>query len=330
MKRRLAMLMAVMMGISAFACCANADETEMEAPKRKIGIATYAMSNVAIYPLLQGMIDVVKEHGDEYVLVSAQDSNDTVGQIQVVEELVNRDDIDAIAVDSVNDTHFKDCVAKANAKGIPMAFNDIPYAAIDDDHWIVANVRVDNYKGAYESASRMIDDFEGKAKILMLTLDVNQAVHPRSEAFRDIVKENPGIEVLAEENGEFEIAKATDQVSNLIMAHPDTEAILAIIDNYSIGASAALKAAGRTDVKIYSFDGSPDILPLIANGDVECSAWQNFEEMGRQTVQALYDYMDGTNTEINREITVDPILFSKDNIEEIQEKFDTYTYDFVN
>ncbi len=323
--------MATAICISLFAGCgAVAAETELEeAPKRKIGIATYEMSNVAIYPLLQGMIDVVKEHGDEYVLVSAQSNTDTVGQIQVVEELVNRDDIDAIAVDSVNDTHFKDCVAKANEKGIPMAFNDIPFAAIDDDHWIVANVKVDNYKGAYDSASRMIEDFNGEAKILMLTLDVNQAVHPRSEAFRDIVKENPGIEVLAEENGEFEIAKATDQVSNLIMAHPDTEAILAIIDNYSIGASAALKAAGRTDIKIYSFDGSPDILPLIANGDVECSAWQNFEEMGRQTVQALYDYMDGTNTEINREIVVDPILFSKDNIEEIQEKFDNYSYDFV-
>ena len=340
--KMLALLIAAAMTFALAACSSESDTavtdstetTESSADegadvssgeKRTIGIATYTMDNTAIYPLIQSMIDTVKAHGDEYVLVSAEGDSDTEGIVQSVEELVNRDDIDAIAVDNINDTILYDVVAKANERGIPMAFNDIPFAS-DETHQIVTNVVNDNYGAGVAIAEQCAEDLGGKGNIILFTHEGNSAVQPRTQGIHDTLEKYPDINILYEGLLTLNIADATSAMEDLL-AHSDIDAVLSIVDNQTIGNLAAMKAMGREGIKLYSIDGSADICPLIKNGDVEMSVAQDFVSMGTQTVEALYSYMNGE--EVEQTINCEAPIINADNVDEWIEYFDGLSFDFA-
>lgn len=301
-------------------------ETENTGEKRTIGISTYTMDNTAIYPLIQAMIDAVKAHGDDYVFVSASSSDDTEGIVQTVEELVNRDDIDAIAVDNINDTVLYDVVAKANEKGIPMAFNDIAFAP-DDGHQIVTNVLNDNYGAGKAIAEQCVKDLNGKGNVILFTIEVNEATRPRTQALHDVLSEYPDINILYEGLCTLDVAAATANMEDLLMAHSDIDAVLSIVDNQTIGNLAAIKALGREGIKLYSIDGGSDICPLIKNGDVEMSVAQDFVTMGTKTVEALYAEMNGE--EVEDTITCEALPITSENVDEWIEYFENMSFDFA-
>lgn len=294
--------------------------------KRTIGISTYTMDNTAIYPLIQAMIDAVKAHGDDYVLVSAAGDSDTAGIVQGVEELVNRGDIDAIAVDNINDTVLYDVVAKANEKGIPMAFNDIPFAA-DENHQIVANILNDNYGAGKSIAEQCVKDLGGKGNVILFTHEVNEAVRLRTQGIHDVLAENPDMNVLYEGLCTLDVAAATSAMEDLLMANPEIDAVLSIVDNQTIGNLAAIKALNRTGIKLYSIDGGSDICPLIKNGEVEMSVAQDFVKMGTETIEALYAYMDGE--EVEDTIPCEAPVINSENVDEWIDYFENMSFDFA-
>lgn len=325
-KRTMAVLMAAAMVAGLSASALAEDTTEAAGEKKTIGIATYSMHNTAIYPLLQAMIDEVKAHGDDYVLVSAENESDTESIVQTVEELVNRDDIDAIAVDNINDTVLYDVVAKANERGIPMAFNDIPFAE-DEDHQIVTNVLNDNYGAGVLIAERCAEDLGGKGNVILFTHEGNQAVQPRTQGIHDTLEKYPDIHVLYEGLLTLDVADATSAMEDQLMANPEIDAVLSIVDNQTIGNLAAIKAQGREGIKLYSIDGGSDICPLIKNGDVVMSVAQDFVAMGQQTVAALYDYMDGK--EVPDQIDCETPVIDSESVDEWIEYFDGMSFDFA-
>ena len=294
--------------------------------KRTIGIATYTMDNTAIYPLIQSMIDTVQAHGDEYVLVSAAGAEDTEGIVQSVEELVNRDDIDAIAVNNISDTVLYDVVSKANERGIPMAFNDIPFAT-DENHQIVTNVLNDNYGAGVAIAEQCVKDLGEEGNVILFTLEANTAVQLRTQGIHDTLEQYPNINILYEGMATLNIADATSAMEDLLMAHSEIDAVLSIVDNQTIGNLAAMKAIGREGIKLYSIDGSADICPLIKNGEVEMSVAQDFVSMGTQTVEALYAYMNGE--EVEQTIDCEAPIINADNVDEWIEYFDNMSFDFA-
>lgn len=301
----------------------SSDSTE----KRTIGIATYTMDNTAIYPLLQAMIDTVTAHGDDYVFVSANGDSDTEGIVQSVEELVTRDDIDAIAVDNINDTVLYDVVAKANEKGIPIAFNDIPFAS-DDTHQVVTNVVNDNYGAGVAIAEQCVEDLGGEGNVILFTHEGNSAVQPRTQGIHDVLEQYPDINILYEGLCTLDVADATSTMEDLLMAHDDIDAVLSIVDNQTIGNLAAIKAIGREGIKLYSIDGGSDICPLIKDGSVEMSVAQDFVTMGTETIEALYAYMDGE--EVEDTISCEAPIINSDNVDEWIEFFENTTYDFAS
>lgn len=345
--KMMALILSVVLSLALAACGSDTAETEPAAETaaadeggvaaeepaaetagetRTIGIATYTMDNTAIYPLIQSMIDAVEAHGDKYVLVSAEGDSDNEGIVQSVEELVNRDDIDAIAVDNINDTVLYDVVAKANERGIPMAFNDIPFAA-DESHQIVTNVVNDNYGAGVAIAEQCAEDLGGKGNVILFTHEGNAAVQPRTQGIHDTLEKYPDINVLYEGMCTLSIADATSVMEDLLMAHSEIDAVLSIVDNQTIGNLAAIKAMGREGIRLYSIDGSADVCSLIKNGEVEMTVAQDFVAMGTKTVEALYAYMDGG--EVEQTINCEAPVINADNVDEWIEYFDNMSFDFA-
>ncbi|MDO4343178.1 MAG: sugar ABC transporter substrate-binding protein [Eubacteriales bacterium] len=290
---------------------------------KTIGIATYTMDNSAIYPLIQSMIDSVEAEGDQYVLVSAKGAEDNEGIVQSVEELVARDDIDGILVDNINDTVLTDVVAKAKERNIPMAFNDIPFANPED---VVTNVLNDNFGAGVACAERMVQDLDGKGKVVIWDHRVNAVMRDRTDGVFSVLDQYPDIEVLYEGLCDLDVAKASQNMEDILMTYDEIDAAICLVDNTAIGCLAAMKQQGREGIKLYGVDGSADICPYIKSGEVVMSAGQDFVKMGEETAKALYAYMDGE--EVEKEINVDVCVIDSENVDEWIDKFENAEYTF--
>ncbi|MEK6452929.1 sugar ABC transporter substrate-binding protein [Caldifermentibacillus hisashii] len=117
------------------------------------------------------------------------------------------------------------------------------------------------------SLGQLVKDFNGEANIVYLWVDGFPPMVRRNAVYQQVLKDNPGIK----EAGRFGVASADTsvQTQNAVAAmlnkHPkgEIDAIFATWDAFAIGATRAIKEAGRDEIKIYGIDVSNADLQLM-------------------------------------------------------------------
>ena len=89
----------------------------------------------------------------------------------------------------------------------------------------------------------------------------------RKKGFDRAVKENPGIELLASQPGNYRRLPAVQVFENLMQRFPVIDAVFCANDDMAVGIAEALAAAGRgNNTKVVGIDGIPDATAAIAAG----------------------------------------------------------------
>ncbi|MGL5908494.1 MAG: ABC transporter substrate-binding protein [Phycicoccus sp.] len=148
------------------------------------------------------------------------------------------------------------------------------------------------------AADAMIEATGGKGKVaILLGASGNNVTTDRTKGFVDQVKaQAPGLEIVAQQTGEFERAKGQAVMEQLIQSNPEITAVYAENDEMGIGAVSALKAAGKKpgdDVKIVSIDGTRTAVQLIVDGQYNAVIESN-PRFGPLAFTALTDFYAGT------------------------------------
>ena len=65
---------------------------------------------------------------------------------------------------------------------------------------------------------------------------------------------------------------------------------------------------------IYGVDGNPDAKQLVLDGKMTGTAAQSPETIGKETIKAAYELLEGK--EVEKNIVVDTFLITKENVEE--------------
>ncbi|GHF99864.1 ABC transporter substrate-binding protein [Streptomyces zaomyceticus] len=123
------------------------------------------------------------------------------------------------------------------------------------------------------AADAMIKATGGKGKVaILLGSSGNSVTTDRTKGFVDQVKAAaPGLEIVAQQTGEFARDKGQQVMEQLIQSKPDITAVYAENDEMALGAVTALKAAGKApgkDVKIVSIDGTRNAVQALSNGEL--------------------------------------------------------------
>ena len=120
--------------------------------------------------------------------------------------------------------------------------------------------------------------------------------------------------IVASQSGDFARDKGRQVFETLYQAHPDATALYGHNDEMSMGAIAAMQAAGKTpgkDIMIASIDGTKDAAQAVADGLiavlVECNP-----HFGPKAFQSVVDYAEGKA--IPPQVVNTDRLFTKDNI----------------
>ena len=133
---------------------------------------------------------------------------------------------------------------------------------------------------------------EGAKVIELQGIAGTSAARERGEGFQQAVAAHK-FNVLASQPADFDRTKGLNVMQNLLTAHPDVQAVFAQNDEMALGALRALQTAGKSDVMVVGFDGTPDGEKAVNDGKLAATIAQLPDQIGAKGVETADKVLKG-------------------------------------
>jgi ribose transport system substrate-binding protein len=197
-----------------------------------------------------------------------------------------------------------------NPQNIPVVITDIGLQSGSWDTFIIT----DNYAGGESAADYMAKNIPAGGKVI--TFDHapgNDNAQNRQRGFEDKAKAL-GLDVQPEKFLKLSLEEGRKLMEDTLVAIPDIKGVFFFNQVVAQGAAAALDAAGRTDVKLVSFDLDPVSYQAVKDGKILALVVQDPFKMGYEGVNAMVTKLQG-GTPVAR-MDIPTRLLTKDNATE--------------
>ncbi len=207
-------------------------------------------------------------------------------------------------------------VMEAKKAGIPLLLIDrnVVQLLAKGGEGYVAFIGSEFVQEGVQAAGVLTAAMGGNAKIIELQGTVGSSpANDRMSGFATYIKDHPGMQIIASQSGDFARDKGRQVFETLYQAHPEATALYSHNDEMTMGAIAALEAAGKVagkDLIIASIDGTKDATQALLDGKVlvvvECNP-----KFGPAAFAAIEKYGNGETLE-PKLVNTDRV-FTKDN-----------------
>jgi len=275
------------------------------ASQKKIGMVISTLNNPFFVTMKTAAEKKAKQLGYKLIILDSQ--NDAARERSNVEDLVQQ----GISVLIINPTD-----SDAAATSVKVAINKkIPVISVDravNGAKVVCHIASDNVAGGKMAAEFILKKLNNKGRIVELQgIPGASATRERGKGFHSVVDGKPNVKIVASQAADFDRQKGLDVMQNIIQANPNFDAVFAHNDEMALGAITALKAANKK-VIVVGFDGTPDALKAIKNGDMTATIAQQPDVMGSLAVENAVKLIKGQK--IPQKISVSLKLITKDNV----------------
>lgn len=267
----------------------------------------------------QGQIDQLEELGAEVIALDAGRNDQT--QISQIQTLIAQQP-DAIIEQLGNLDVLNPWLERITQAGIPLFTVDTatPFA--------INNTTSNNYNIGAELALQIVQDMGGEGKVAVFNGFYSVPVCKiRYDQLMYVLQSFPSIEVIQPELRDVipnTVQQAYSDATDILTQYgPDSglKAFWACWDVPMMGATQAIEAAGRTDVRTYGVDGSPEYVEMVANPDSQAGAVaaQQPYEIGKQAALNVAAYLTGQP--VPPFSFVPAVLINKENAGELAADF---------
>jgi erythritol transport system substrate-binding protein len=138
-----------------------------------------------------------------------------------------------------------------------------------------AQIISDNDQGARLVAAEFARVLGAKgdyAELIGRESDTNAQI--RTRGFHAILDRDPGLKLVTSQSANWSQSEAFQKTETMLQAHGEIAGIIAGNDTMAVGAAAAVKSAGLSNIRIVGFDGSPDAIDAIRAGEIQATALQ--------------------------------------------------------
>ena len=219
--------------------------------------------------------DTADELGVELRFSDAQQNQDK--QIEAVRKLIIQK-VDVIGISPIVENGWAEIFQEAKAAGIPIIMVD-RRAAVPEDLYItyLGSDFLEEGRNAGRVLAKLV---QGEAKIVELEGTLGSApANDRFKGFREVLKDYPGMKIIASESGDFTRARGKEVMETFLRKYGKRiTALYAHNDDMALGAIEAIEAYGLqpgVDIKIVSIDASHGAFEaMIAgklNATIECN-----------------------------------------------------------
>ena len=279
--------------------------------KRVIAVIPKGVAHFFWQSVHAGAEAAAKEANVEVVWKGPAQETDYSGQINIVEDAINRR-VDGIVLAPTHRDSLVPVVERAQRDGIPVAIFD---SGIGTDKY-VSYVATDNRQGGAQAAERLASKLGGKGRVAILGVKAGSvSTDEREQGFQETIKQKyPGIEIVAFQYGESDRARSLDRAADILTAHPDLDAFFASNESSTVGAVQAIKQKGLAGkIVLVGFDSSPNLVEDLKAGAIDSLVLQNPYKMGYEAVKAMVAKLDGQSPP--RQVDTGVKLLTKDNLE---------------
>ena len=179
-------------------------------------------------------------------------------QVKAVSSFISQG-VDAIIIAPLEVSGWDNVLEKAKKRNIPVLILD-RQVEVEDESLYVTYIGADTYNEGIQAAEWLVKKVDGKAKVV--ELQGSQGASPtinRRESFAKVIKDHPGIEIIASQAADYELTKGKEVMEAILKAKGDEiEVVYAHNDNMAIGAIQAIEEAGKKpgeDIIVLSIDG---------------------------------------------------------------------------
>ncbi len=316
-RKTIGMALAGVAAIAIMALSANAQELSLEG--KTVGVTVVGTSHHWDLQAFKGQTEELERLGATVIALDAERNDQT--QINQIQTLIAQRP-DAIIQQLGNIQVLDPWLKQIKDAGIPLFTVD----TITEHS--VNNTTSNNYGIGSDLALQIASDMGGEGKVLVFNGFYSVPVCKiRYDQLKYVMGDFAGIEMIEPELKDVApntVQQAFADVTDMLTKFgPDSglKAVWACWDRPSVGAVQAIEDAGRSEVKVYGIDGSPDFVEMIMDPDspAQAVAAQQPYEIGKGAAQNVARYLAGQ--EVVPVTFVPAFIINKDNAAEIGPQF---------
>jgi ribose transport system substrate-binding protein len=277
-----------------------------ETDKITIAYSGYPGGMSAFWAQMAGFIKEQADMMGVELLDMSPTEADAMTQKNSIDNAINRG-VDGIIIGAIDNRAFDDSLSRAQERGIPVVAVD---TAIDHPH-ISALAQTDNLSSARVMGQYIVDTTNvGTVIILGGTLG-----HQTGDARRD------GVKQVLEANGytvifracNWDPAMALETATNELAANANVVAVFGCWDPGALAGLSAVEQRGLAGtVKVYGFDGIPDAIKSVQNGELTATIKQDNEKMAEVIMGNLVSQIKGQPAGVKK-LLIDGFVIDKSN-----------------
>ena len=317
-KKAISILLTAAMGVSVLAAGTVTVSAAEKKDKYVIGMSQCNLGEpwrVA----MNDQISMAAENHPEFEVIVADATQDNSKQIADIENFVQMG-VDLIITSPNEATPLTNAVSAAYDAGIPVILLD---RKIDGDKYTqfigADNVDMGRIAGEYVADTLLPD---GGKVCEIKGLEGTSGGIDRDNGFREGIKKNDKIEIVAVNNADWLREKAITVAEEMLQTNDEIDLFLALNDPMAEGAYIAAKNAGKEgDILFVGFDGLPTPDGGIRSVmDGRLSMTQVYPTGGTEAIESAYQLLV-VGKELDKTLTLTSEIVVPDNAEELLAKY---------
>ena len=315
--KKVVVLVLTVLTVVFFAGCAKDEAAGAGSAKSaeavRIGLSMNTLNNPFFVDVVEGARKAAEERGVELIVTDAQ--NQPSKQLSDAENMLATG-LDLIILDPSDSDAIISAVETANEMGTPVLTIDRKSNGGD----VIAHIGFDAIHSGRIAGQYLADQLSGKGKIveLMGIMGTNVA-QDRSKGFNQIMADNAGFEIVAQQAADFDRAKAMEVMENILQANGEIDGVYAANDEMALGALEAIEAAGRLDeITLIGCDAIDPALEKIRAGKQEATIAEPPFFLGKNAVFTALDVLEGKD--VDKDVILDSNLVTSENVDTIVTK----------
>ena len=317
-KKAISILLTAAMGVSVLAAGTVTVSAAEKKDKYVIGMSQCNLGEpwrVA----MNDQIAMAAEKYPEFEVIYADAAQDNSKQIADIENFVQMG-VDLIITSPNEATPLTNAVSAAYDAGIPVILLDRKIDGEKYTQFIGAdNVDMGRIAGEYVADTLLPD---GGKVCEIKGLEGTSGGIDRDNGFREGIKKNDKIEIVAVNNADWLREKAITVAEEMLQTNDDIDLFLALNDPMAEGAYIAAKNAGREGDNLFvGFDGLPTPDGGIRSVmDGRLSMTQVYPTGGAEAIESAYQLLV-EGKELEKTLTLTSEIVTPDNAEELLAKY---------
>ena len=278
-------LVAVSLALLLAGCNRGAESGAKKKPV--VGVSLLTQTHAFYKELEDGLRDEAKVRGLELVIVACE--MDPARQAAQIEDFVAQR-VAAILVAPCDSSAIGPHLAGPARANIPVFSADIAVRTAP----VVSHVASDNVQGGRLAARTLAALIGDKGQVLIIDHPDVASVQDRVRGFDEEMKSHPQITVVGRPAAGGQRARAMAVMEDMLQAHRALNGVFGINDDSALGALAVLEAAGRKDVVVVGFDGTPEAEAAIARGSaLKADVVQHPRTIGKTVIEIIARHLHG-------------------------------------